>query len=131
MDRLLQTMAAAGVTYVSTTGIAGPLQLDTTQVRKDLEATGMVGKPKIGDFDNDPARIGLSIAVNRGLIPGPACGILPRYEHQAGCDYHLPGFGTVGRPRAFAGSAIRTFTERGSIPLSCTFVVPSGTNVGG
>lgn len=45
---LLQTMLAAGVTQVSTTGIAGPLQLDPTQVRKDLEATGIAGRPKIG-----------------------------------------------------------------------------------
>jgi len=45
---LLQTMRTAGVRQVSTTGIAGPLELDPTQVRKDLEATGMAGKPKVG-----------------------------------------------------------------------------------
>jgi redox-sensing transcriptional repressor len=45
---LLQTMRAAGLKQVSTTGIAGPLELDPTQVRKDLEATGMAGKPKVG-----------------------------------------------------------------------------------
>jgi redox-sensing transcriptional repressor len=45
---LLQTMLAAGVKQVSTTGIAGPLELDPTQVRKDLEATGVAGKPKVG-----------------------------------------------------------------------------------
>src|SRR5690348_15606358 len=45
---LLQALLAEGVTHVSTTGIAGPLQLDPTQIRKDLEATGMVGKPKVG-----------------------------------------------------------------------------------
>jgi redox-sensing transcriptional repressor len=41
-------MLAEGVTHVSTTGIAGPLQLDPTQVRKDLEATGIIGRPKVG-----------------------------------------------------------------------------------
>ena len=46
--RLLQTMQAAGVKQVSTTSIAGPLELDPTQVRKDLEATGIAGKPKVG-----------------------------------------------------------------------------------
>jgi redox-sensing transcriptional repressor len=66
-DHSPQTVAAAGVTRVSTTGIAGPLQLDPTQVRRDLEATGMIGKPQFGihsgaAFDNDPVRIGLSIA---------------------------------------------------------------------
>ncbi|HTS25812.1 MAG TPA: redox-sensing transcriptional repressor Rex [Bryobacteraceae bacterium] len=45
---LLQAMLAEGVTHISTTGIAGPLQLDPTQVRKDLEAAGMIGKPKVG-----------------------------------------------------------------------------------
>jgi redox-sensing transcriptional repressor len=45
---LLQTMLAAGVSYVSCTAIAARLQLDSTQVRKDLEATGIVGKPKVG-----------------------------------------------------------------------------------
>ncbi len=45
---LVQTMVGAGVTYVSAAGIAARLQLDATQVRKDLEATGIIGKPKVG-----------------------------------------------------------------------------------
>src|SRR5689334_7103844 len=45
---LLQAMLATGVANVSTTVIATALNLDATQVRKDLEATGMVGKPKVG-----------------------------------------------------------------------------------
>lgn len=45
---LLLSMRAAGLKQVSTTGIAGPLELDPTLVRKDLEATGMAGKPKVG-----------------------------------------------------------------------------------
>lgn len=44
----LQTMQAAGVANVSTTVIANALNLDPTLVRKDLETTGIVGKPKVG-----------------------------------------------------------------------------------
>jgi redox-sensing transcriptional repressor len=35
-------------TYVSCSAIARALDLDPTQVRKDIEATGIVGKPKVG-----------------------------------------------------------------------------------
>lgn len=45
---LLQAMMLTGVPNVSCTAIAAALNLDATQVRKDIEVTGMVGKPKVG-----------------------------------------------------------------------------------
>jgi redox-sensing transcriptional repressor len=45
---LLQAMLLTGATSVSCTTIASALDLDPTQVRKDIEATGIVGKPKVG-----------------------------------------------------------------------------------
>ena len=45
---LLQAMTLTGVQNVSSTQIAAALGLDPTQVRKDIEATGMAGKPKVG-----------------------------------------------------------------------------------
>jgi redox-sensing transcriptional repressor len=45
---LLQAMMLTGVPNVSCTTIATALNLDATQVRKDIEATGMAGKPKVG-----------------------------------------------------------------------------------
>ncbi|HUA62465.1 MAG TPA: redox-sensing transcriptional repressor Rex [Verrucomicrobiae bacterium] len=44
----LQDLALTGVANVSCTTIAAALGLDPTQVRKDIEATGIVGKPKVG-----------------------------------------------------------------------------------
>src|SRR5579871_3412246 len=46
--QLLQDMLLTGVTNVSCTAIAAALNSDPTQVRKDIEATGIVGKPKVG-----------------------------------------------------------------------------------
>jgi redox-sensing transcriptional repressor len=46
--QLLQDMLVTGVANVSCTAIAAALNLDATQVRKDIEATGIVGKPKVG-----------------------------------------------------------------------------------
>jgi redox-sensing transcriptional repressor len=45
---MLQAMTLTGVQNVSCTQIAAALNLDPTQVRKDIEATGMAGKPKVG-----------------------------------------------------------------------------------
>jgi redox-sensing transcriptional repressor len=45
---LLEEMMIAGVPFVSCSGIGRALNLDPTQVRKDIEATGIVGKPKVG-----------------------------------------------------------------------------------
>jgi redox-sensing transcriptional repressor len=45
---LLQEMVLTGIPNVSCTTIAAALNLDSTQVRKDIEATGIVGKPKVG-----------------------------------------------------------------------------------
>ena len=45
---LLQAMTLTGVLNVSCTQIAAALNLDPTQVRKDIEATGMAGKPRVG-----------------------------------------------------------------------------------
>ena len=46
--RCLQEMVTAGVGNVSCTTLARTLGLDPTQVRKDIEMTGMAGKPKVG-----------------------------------------------------------------------------------
>lgn len=46
--RVLQRLLARGRTVVSCTHIADDLGLDSTQVRKDLAATGIIGKPKVG-----------------------------------------------------------------------------------
>jgi redox-sensing transcriptional repressor len=45
---LLRDRQAAGAPNISCTDIAKELGLDPTQVRKDLEATGNVGKPRVG-----------------------------------------------------------------------------------
>jgi redox-sensing transcriptional repressor len=46
--RSLQEMMTAGVAQVSCAGLARVLGLDATQVRKDIEMTGIVGKPRVG-----------------------------------------------------------------------------------
>ncbi len=46
--RLGQQLLAAGVRNVSSSVIGKDLGLDPTQVRKDLEAIGLAGKPKVG-----------------------------------------------------------------------------------
>jgi redox-sensing transcriptional repressor len=46
--KVLQEMLVAGTSTVSSSGIARVLKLEPSQVRKDIEATGMVGKPKVG-----------------------------------------------------------------------------------
>ena len=45
---VLQTLADRGRGVVSCSHIGEILHLDPTQVRKDLEATGIVGRPKVG-----------------------------------------------------------------------------------
>ena len=45
---ILQDLKSKGIKRVSTTIIAEELGIDSIQVRKDLSATGIVGKPKIG-----------------------------------------------------------------------------------
>lgn len=46
--RFLKEWQAAGHATVSCTDIGNDLDLDPTQVRKDLEAVGAVGRPRIG-----------------------------------------------------------------------------------
>jgi redox-sensing transcriptional repressor len=46
--RVLQSWQAAGAQFVSCSIIANELNLDPTQVRKDIESTGVIGKPKVG-----------------------------------------------------------------------------------
>jgi redox-sensing transcriptional repressor len=46
--RSLQAMMTAGVSQVSCADLARVLGLDPTQVRKDIEMTGIVGKPRVG-----------------------------------------------------------------------------------
>ncbi|MCX6627477.1 MAG: hypothetical protein NTW28_07600, partial [Candidatus Solibacter sp.] len=48
--RSLQEMMVAGVAQVSCADLARILGLDPTQVRKDLAATGIVGKPRVGYY---------------------------------------------------------------------------------
>jgi redox-sensing transcriptional repressor len=44
----LQRLIESKTDYISSTSIAEELNLDPTQVRKDIEYTGIVGKPKTG-----------------------------------------------------------------------------------
>jgi len=46
--RLLQQLVAGGVRHVSSGIIGRDLGLDPTQVRKDIEALGLAGRPRIG-----------------------------------------------------------------------------------
>lgn len=46
--RLLKQLRETGRTGVSCTLIGAELRLDATQVRKDIEMTGTVGRPKVG-----------------------------------------------------------------------------------
>ncbi|HTX35589.1 MAG TPA: redox-sensing transcriptional repressor Rex [Bryobacteraceae bacterium] len=46
--KVLQEMLLAGTSTVSSSGIARVLKLEPSQVRKDIEATGIAGKPKVG-----------------------------------------------------------------------------------
>jgi redox-sensing transcriptional repressor len=46
--RSLQTLLTGGATQVSCADLARILGLDPTQVRKDIEMTGIVGKPRVG-----------------------------------------------------------------------------------
>lgn len=46
--RVLRSLADGGRQFVSCTHIAAALRLDPTQVRKDLAATQIVGRPKVG-----------------------------------------------------------------------------------
>lgn len=46
--RSLQAMMTAGIEQVSCADLARVLGLDPTQVRKDIEMTGIVGKPRVG-----------------------------------------------------------------------------------
>jgi len=46
--RLLQQLLSNGDTQVSCADLARSLDLDPTQVRKDIEMTGIVGKPRVG-----------------------------------------------------------------------------------
>ena len=45
---VLRQLHAKGLEYVSGTFIASELDLEPIQVRKDLEITGIVGKPGVG-----------------------------------------------------------------------------------
>jgi redox-sensing transcriptional repressor len=45
---ILQGLQARGIEVVSSTTIANEIVLDPTQVRKDIEYTGVTGKPKTG-----------------------------------------------------------------------------------
>ncbi len=46
--RLLRELLSGGETQVSCADLARSLDLDPTQVRKDIEMTGIVGKPRVG-----------------------------------------------------------------------------------
>ena len=51
--RLLKDLQQSGVVGVSCTHIGAGLGLDPTQVRKDIEVTGAVGRPKVGYVVSD------------------------------------------------------------------------------
>jgi redox-sensing transcriptional repressor len=46
--RFLQETATTNLPFISCSTIARALDLDPTQVRKDIEVTGIVGRPKVG-----------------------------------------------------------------------------------
>lgn len=46
--QLLQKMRKSEMEYISATKIADELQIDPIQVRKDIQSTGIIGKPKLG-----------------------------------------------------------------------------------
>lgn len=46
--RFLKELAAAGQTSFSCTDIGEEMDLDPTQIRKDLESIGVVGRPRVG-----------------------------------------------------------------------------------
>src|SRR5947209_504571 len=46
--QLLRQMQAGGIPWVSCSLLGRELSLDATQIRKDLEVTGVTGKPKVG-----------------------------------------------------------------------------------
>jgi redox-sensing transcriptional repressor len=46
--RFLQKLGESGREYVSCTDISQDLQLDATQIRKDLESAGIEGRPRVG-----------------------------------------------------------------------------------
>jgi redox-sensing transcriptional repressor len=54
--RFLQQLVEGGVHFVSSSHIGKHLGLDATQVRKDLETTGVAGKPKVGFAVNELLR---------------------------------------------------------------------------
>src|ERR1035438_1320698 len=54
--RSLQEMMTAGIAQVSCADLARVLGLDPTQVRKDIEMTGIVGKPRVGYLLDDLIR---------------------------------------------------------------------------
>jgi redox-sensing transcriptional repressor len=51
--RSLQSLKASGLAQVSCADLARLLGLDPTQVRKDIEMTGIVGKPRVGYLLSD------------------------------------------------------------------------------
>jgi redox-sensing transcriptional repressor len=51
--RFLQELQQSGREHVSCTDISLNLKLDAAQVRKDLEAAGIVGRPRVGYVLND------------------------------------------------------------------------------
>ena len=48
--RLIKAMQRDGKEFVSSALIADKLGLDSIQVRKDIQITGIVGKPKVGYY---------------------------------------------------------------------------------
>ena len=46
--RLLKQLREGGCTGISCTTVGSELKLDATQIRKDIEMTGTVGRPKVG-----------------------------------------------------------------------------------
>ena len=60
---VLKRLKLKNIEYVSATTIAGELEIESIQVRKDLSVTGIVGKPKIG-FELDELIISIQEFLN-------------------------------------------------------------------
>ena len=101
--RVLRQLAVSGVTWVSCSKIGLDLGLDPTQVRKDIELTGIIGRPKVGY---------------------PVADLLRRIEHFLGWNHQKMGFSQV--PEAWEARCwgISAFRTTASILLQLSTLIP-------
>ncbi len=93
--RLLRRLLIDGARTVSCTRIAKELDLDSTQVRKDLALTGITGRPRIG-YELPPligaieAFLGWNAASDAFLVGAGSLGkALIGYENFRGCGLNI------------------------------------------